>query len=138
MEVPLQYEAEVATAVKKGEKYVIFFEKNIFFSKNSRKNTSKCVRIYKEKNFSPPSLSPLPFGLVTEIVTEYETVTKTRTQKEASDIAFSQLYRIMATELSESDLLSKSIRCEADENAVRLYCTTVCSENVAVPQKINQ
>ncbi len=138
VEVPLKYEAEVPVRVQKGQKHLNFFGKNIFFSKNSRKNTLKCVKIYMEDNLSPPNLPPLPFGVVTEIITEYETVTKTRTPKEASDLAFAQLYRNMASELSECDLMSKNIRCEMTDECVRLYCTAVCSENIAIPQKINQ
>ena len=138
VEIPLQYEAQVLTSVKKGEKHVKFFAKNIFFSKNSRKNTPKCVKIYMEENLSPPSLPPLPFGVVTELIMEYKTVTETRTQKEASDMAFAQLYRDMASALADSDLMSKNIRCEMTDDSVRLYCTAVCSENIAVPQKIQQ
>ena len=91
-----------------------------------------------EENLSPPFLPPLPFGVVTELITEYETVTKTRTQKEASDMAFARLYRQMQDELSDSDLMSKTIRCEMGEDSVRLYCTAVCSQNIAIPQKISQ
>ena len=138
VEVPLKYETQVPVSVKKGEKHINFFAKNIFFSKNSRKNTPKCVKIYMEENLSPPSLPSLPFGVVTEIITEYETVTKNRTQKEASDLAFAQLYRKMTSELTDADLMSKNIRCEMTEDCVRLYCTAVCSENIAVPQKIQQ
>ena len=138
VEVPLKYEFPAPVRTENGQKCIKFFEKNIFFSKNSRKNTAKCVTIYKEKNFSPPGLPPLPFGIVTEVITEYETVTKTRTPKEASDLAFAQLYRNMTSELSGADLMSKNIRCEITDDCVRLYCTAVCSENIAIPQKIHQ
>ncbi len=138
VEVPIKYETQVPIRVENGQKHIKFFSKNIFFSKNSRKNTSKCVKIYMEENLSPPSLPPLPFGVVTELITEYETVTKTRTQKEASDMAFAQLYRNMASELYDCDLMSKNIKCEMTEESVRLICTAVCSENIAIPQKISQ
>lgn len=138
VEVPFKYETQVPIRVENGQKHIKFFSKNIFFSKNSRKNTSKCVKIYMEENLSPPFLPPLPFGVVTELITEYETVTKIRTQKEASDMAFAQLYRNMASELYDCDLMSKNIKCEMTEESVRLICTTVCSQNIAIPQKINQ
>ena len=138
VEIPLEYEVQVPIKVEKGQKHIKFFSKNIFFSKNSSKNTAKCATIYMEENLSPPYLPPLPFGLVTELITEYETATKTRTVQEASDIAFAQLYRTMQSELSDCDLMSKTIRCEMSENSVRLYCTAVCSQNIAIPQKINQ
>ena len=85
VEVPFKYEAQVPISSENGQKYIKFFSKNIFFSKNSRKNTSKCVTIYMEENLSPPYLPPLPFGVVTELVTEYETVTKNRTPSGARD-----------------------------------------------------
>ena len=91
-----------------------------------------------EENLSPPFLPPLPFGVVTELITEYETVTKIRTQKKASDMAFAQLYRNMASELYDCDLMSKNIKCEMTEESVRLICTAVCSQNIAIPQKISQ
>ncbi len=138
VEVPLKYEAQIPFSSENDQKYIKFFSKKIFFSKNSRKNTSECVTIYMEDNLSPLYLPPLPFGVVTELITKYETVTKTRTAQEASDIAFAQLYRQMQNELSDSDLLSKTIRCEMTEESVRLICTAVCSENIAIPQKISQ
>lgn len=138
VEIPLQYEVEVPTMTEKGEKYIKFFSKNIFFSGNSRNSGAKCVKIYREDNLSPPSLPPLPFGVVTELVTVYETVTRTRTEKEASDMAFVLLGRQIARELENADLMSKTIKSEISDTSVRLSCTAVCSENIALSQKINQ
>ncbi len=138
VEIPLEYEEDIPVRTEKGEKYIKFFSKNIFFSRNSRNSMAKCVKIYREENLSPPNLTPLPFGIVTELVTEYETVTKRRTVKEASDMAFCLLGRQMTEELKESDLMSKNIRSSLTDSSVVLICEAVCSENIALPQKINQ
>ncbi len=138
VEIPLQYEVDVPSKTEKGKNYIKFFSKNIFFSQNSRNSGAKCVKIYKEDNLSPPSLPPLPFGVVTELVTVYETVTRTRTEKEASDMAFDLLSRQISSETGDADLMSKTIRCEISDTSVRLTCTAVCSENIALPQKIQQ
>ncbi len=138
VEVPLEYEREVPVSVKKGEKYIKFFSKNIFFSRNSGNSTLKCVKIYREENLSPPFLPPLPFGVVTEIVTEYKSEVAKRNEKEASDMAFRLLGLRLTEELCNADLMSKTIRCHIGDSSVRLVCEAVCSENIALPQKIHQ
>ena len=72
----------------------------------------------------------LPFGIRTEKEVTYEISTERYSDTEAMDIAYYQLSRELERELSEAQILKKTITSELTEEAYILNCTVRCIENI--------
>lgn len=132
VEIPLVYEKTVTSEPVCTEKSVIFFSKKLNIYRNSGKTDMFCVKIEKEKCFSVFGLPPLPISIGYVFVAEEKAEKATRSEKEASELAFFEMERLLAAELKDADLLKKTVSTEITSEAVIISCDVICSENIAV------
>ena len=71
---------------------------------------------------------PLGVRTVSEIISEERT--ETRSADEAMEIAYYKLSREMDKELSEAQILRKTVTYELTEDSYILRCTVRCIENI--------
>lgn len=132
IKIPLQYDKKELSEPLCTKKTIKFFSKNINIFRKGGNLGASCVKIEEENSFSPFGLPPLPISIVTELSLEYETISARRTEKEASELAFFELEKLILAELSGADLLRKTISTEMTEKEFLLKCDIICSENIAV------
>ena len=77
----------------------------------------------------------LPVGIRVVKAVFYEIETARYTVDEAMDIAYHRLREIMESELSESELIRKTVEYEITDSAYILYCRVECIEDIAVMQE---
>lgn len=130
VEVPLEYEKKSATESRTVGKYVIFFSKEIKIFKSNMPKSENCDTIDTESVFRFFGGARLPFGIRTEKEIAYETSTERYSDKEAMDIAYYRLSRELERELSEAQMLKKTVTAELTESAYILNCTVRCIENI--------
>lgn len=134
IKIPLQYEQKIEKNTLCTKKTLKFFGKSINIFENDTNSHKECVKIYKEECFSPLGLPPLPVGITSEVSVEYETEMKQRSAKEASDLAFYELNLQISNQLSDADIMEKTIRTEITDADLILSCDILCSENIALEQ----
>ena len=134
IKIPLEYEQKIEKNSFCSKKTLNFFGKSINIFEKDASSDTECVKIYKEEYFSPLGLPPLPVGITSELSVEYETERKKRSVKEASDLAFYELNLQISNQLSDADIMKKTIRTEITDTDLILSCDILCSENIAVKQ----
>lgn len=130
IEVPLEYEKKSATESRTVGKYVIFFSKEIKIFKRNTPNSENCDTIDNASVFRFFGGARLPFGIRTEKEVTYETSIERYSDAEAMDIAYYRLSRELESELSEAQILKKTVTSELTEDAYILNCTVRCIENI--------
>ena len=81
----------------------------------------------------PPhfGLPSLPVSVVSEYGQNEEKSTFTRSGEKASELAFFELNKRLASELPHADILKKDIKTDVTDTEVVLICEIICSENIA-------
>lgn len=128
--VPLEYTQKVATDSRNTEKYIIFFSKEIKIFKRDTQNGEICDTIDNVEVLRFFGGAKLPFGIrtVSEII--FEEKTARRDADEAMEIAYYKLSLEMDRELSEAQVLKKTVAFELTEDSYILRCTVRCVENI--------
>lgn len=137
IEIPFEYEEKVLVERKTREKYLIFFSKEIKVFENAGNMGSSCDTIESVKNLRLWSGDRLPVGVRTVSELWYETEACRYTEEEAMNIAYYRLRERIESELSEAELLRKTVECEITDNAYILYCTVECIEDIAVMREFD-
>ncbi len=138
VKIPLEYDKKELSDPVCTKKTLKFFSKSINFFRKGGNLGASCVKIEEENSFSFFGLPALPVSIVSELALEYETYSARRTEKEASDLAFFELEKLIRAELSDADLLGKTIRTEITEDEFFLWCDLICSENIALSAPISE
>ena len=138
IEIPLTYEASVcrtaADASAEGydrEISLIFFGKEIKFSKKTGNEGVFCDTIESEKNYSLIDGIGFPLSLRTTWFLPVETVTVTRTPAEAEALAYLELSRRLAAIPGGVELLSETITPTLTDTSFRLEVEILCVEDIA-------
>ncbi|MBR6603549.1 MAG: sporulation protein YqfD, partial [Clostridia bacterium] len=134
--IPLAYEEKILSDAVCTEKNIKFFSDRINIFKKDGKTDENCVKIEEEASLSFASLPSLPIGIISESIREYKTVKKSRSYEEASSLAFFELQAIIEAELSEAELLQKTVKTEITDNEFIILCDIICLENIAKDQPI--
>ena len=139
IEIPLESEEKVYTGREWTEKYVNFFGKRIKVFANTGNVGAECDIIYRDNGVSLPDGAVLPISLQSVIYREYRKELRTYGNGEAMEQAFSALAGELEAFVTKTgaELLSKTVRCELDESAFRIYCTVICVENIALVQEFD-
>ena len=130
IEVPLEYEKKTALDSREVGKYVIFFSKEIKIFKSDSPKGENCDTIDNVEVFRFFGGARLPIGIRTEREIAYETSTERHGDGEAMEIAYYRLSREIDRELSEAQILKKTVTYELTENAYILRCTVRCIEDI--------
>ncbi len=131
IKIPLEYEKKILSEPLCTKKTIKFFSKYINIFRKGGNLGSSCVKIEEEDSFSVFGLPALPISVISELSSSYELRRVRRSEKEASELAFFELEKLILSELSDADLLKKTVRTEIGEKEFLLWCDVICSENIA-------
>ena len=130
VEMPMEYERKISEKRQKSEMYFVFFSKEIKIFKRDTPNGVNCDTI---DNVEVPRLFGgvrLPFGLRTVSTVAYETVTESRSESEAMELAYYRLNMEISEALPDAQILNKTVSWETSENSYVLKCKVKCIENI--------
>ena len=131
VEVPYSYTQKNYEKAKNSEISIIFFGKEIKVLKINGNKGEFCDTIDRVDMLSMPKGARLPVGIKKSVDLAY-TLTESRyDEKEAMEIAYYRLERMIASALPDAELLKKQIEVEQNEDAYILICTVKCIENIA-------
>ena len=131
VKIPLVYEKKILSDAVSTKKTLKFFSDKINIFKKDGKTDENCVKIREENSFSFFGLPALPIGIISESERQYRTVSSTRSYEEASEIAFFELRALIESELSDAELLEKTVKTEMTDEEFIISCHIVCLENIA-------
>ncbi len=131
VKIPLVYEKKILSDAVCTQKTLKFFSKNISIFKKDGKTDENCVKIKEEASLSLFGLPALPIGIVSENERQYRTVSELRSYEDASEIAFFELQALIEAELSDAELLEKTVKTEMTDDEFIILCDIVCLENIA-------
>ncbi|MBQ8005963.1 MAG: sporulation protein YqfD, partial [Clostridia bacterium] len=131
IKIPLEYEKKILSEPLCTKKTIKFFSKYINIFRKGGNLGASCVKIEEEDSFSVFGLPALPISVISELSSSYELRRVRRSEKEASELAFFELEKLILSELSDADLLKKTVRTEIGEKEFLLWCDVICSENIA-------
>jgi hypothetical protein len=132
IEIPLEYTAKRVVSSRNVEKYIIFFGKEIKVFKNGRNNTQSCDTINRVEYFSLFGDIRLPIGIRSTEETVYETEKLRYSEKEAMNLAYYKLSQRIDEELSDAQILKKSVSTYIDNDQYILECRMKCIENIGL------
>ncbi len=137
VEIPLTYEKKLYNTDKDAvfcEKSLIFFEKNIKFSKKTGNIGDSCDIIKRVYAPFAQFERELPILWVTEWYIPYRTVSATRTYAEAEELAYFELSRRILSLKGGAEVLSKTLTAHLTEDTYILCCTLECIRDIAKEQ----
>jgi similar to stage IV sporulation protein len=111
---------------------LLFFGKEIKVFKNGRNNTQSCDTINRVKCFSLFGDIRLPIGIRSTEETVYETEKLRYSEKEAMNLAYYKLSQRIDEELSDAQILKKSVSTYIDNDQYILECRMKCIENIGL------
>ena len=135
VEVPLRYREKVYKDEKTLCRTVHFFDFSMKIFKSTGNIDSACDIIEKESVPDFLEGHTLPLSVTSQIARCYTEEWRERTPTEASHAAFSALEEELAQLSGSVQVLSKRIVERIDGTGVRLECTLVCVEDIAVQQE---
>lgn len=135
--IPLSYEQNVYVTDEDGtlegvgrEKSVIFFGKEIKFSKKTGNEVVFCDTIESEKIISPIDDVGFPLSVRTTWYLPYTVTTKTRTLAEAEELAYLELSRHIAALPGGAEILQKTVTTHRTDDAFMLVCRLTAVEDI--------
>lgn len=140
IEIPLRYQqkqpvlpTDDTDSQVECEISLIFFGKNIKFSKKTRNEGEFCDTIESEKSFSllPGVGFPISLRYTWYVPSSETTLPAVRTPAEAEEMAYLELARRMAAIPGGVELLRKTITPTLTDECFRLEVTVVCIEDIA-------
>ena len=130
VEIPMEYERKVVLESEKSEMYITFFSKELKIFKRDTPNGSICDTIDSEEVLKFFGGARLPFGIRTVSTVTYETVTESRSESEAMELAYYQLNMEICEALPDAQILNKTLSWELSDGSYLLKCTVRCIENI--------
>ena len=130
VEIPTEYDRKIVRKSEKSEVYIIFFSKELKIFKRDTPNGVNCDTI---DNVEVPRFfggARLPFGVRTVSTVTYETVTESRSESEAMELAYYRLNMEISEALPDAQILNKTVAWETSENSYVLKCKVKCIENI--------
>ena len=131
IEIPKKYLKKVTKSSEKEEKYLIFFKNTIKIFSNSRNSDTTCDKIDIIENLYTNNGKKLPIATKTVKYIEYEYVECERSNAQMEELATQKLFSYINEELSDAEILTRSIRRELCEDKYILTCNIKCIKNIA-------
>lgn len=131
VDIPLKYEEKEYDDTPIVKKTLIFFEKEIKLFKNSGILGTTCDKIEDIDGCMVGEGVSLPVSVRTEYCFPYRYRSLTRGYEQAQAVAYHELERRIAQEITEGVLLRKEITPILTEDTYRLQCRVWCLENIA-------
>jgi similar to stage IV sporulation protein len=131
VEIPLTISEKVYSGDPIVKKTLIFFEKEIKLFKNSGILGTTCDKIEDIDGCMVGEGVSLPISVRTEYCFPYRYRSLTRGYEQAQAVAYHELERRIAQEITEGVLLRKEITPILTEDTYRLQCRVWCLENIA-------
>ncbi len=136
VEVPYETTEKVYTGRFFSEKSIKFFSKTIKLFRKDSICTSSCDKIESERRIYLFGLIKLPIFIKETAYAEYETVSKTLSQKEALSEAYRQLRVLCGDDLRDAEILGRYTSFTENPNAITLTQQVECIINIAQEVKI--
>lgn len=136
IEIPQKYVKKVTKDTVKTEKSIIFFKNEIKFFSNSRNLPPLCDKIDIVENFYSINQKKLPIAIKTVKYIEYENCELTRSKEQMLSLAYSELYRYIDEHYSDTEILSRSVSIDEQEEKTTLVCNIRCIKNIGVVREI--
>ena len=135
VEIPYEYTVRVPEKKEICEISVFFFGFRQKFFKKGGFLGSEYDKIYSDIYIYSKGGVKVPVGLAVTSCPIYTESTVLRTQKEAADLAYSEINRRILGELPNADIVAKSYdSSESDDGeAYRLVCRVECIDDIALP-----
>ncbi len=135
--IPLSYERKTYATEKEDifcEKYMIFFENYIKFSKKTFNSEKSCDIIKRVSVPFSKTGADLPIALETRWYVPYTVTTEKRTYAEAEALAYLELSQKIGSLPGGAEVLSKTITTTLGEDTYFLTCTLECIRDIAKEQ----
>ena len=113
------------------EKSLKIFSKSINFSLKYRNSYNNYDKIEERRNVCILGRIQLPIQITTVKYLEYEETPVSYSYDEAVDMAFVELRNRLDTELSDAELISKSVTTYKKDDGFYIDCELYCIENIA-------
>lgn len=130
--VPYSYEIRTPLPREGREISVLFFGKCQKVLKTTGNITDNCDIIIKNNRWVLPGGRALPVGVLDTRTVYYTKTEARRTPGEALELAKKELAAALADLAVRGTVLSRTVKAEADEEGITLYCTVTLEENIAV------
>ncbi len=131
IEIPYEYEGKTYTGEGYSNKYLNFFDFSMNISKKSGNEGALYDKIDIVEDCSLFGVLDTPFSWRTERYLEYETVSMTRTPKEAENLAYFNLESRLASLSENTILIKKTVTPYVREDRFLLHCVIVLIEDIA-------
>ena len=131
IEIPYKYDGKVYTGVEYSNKYLNFFGYSMNISKKCGNEGAFYDKIDIVEDCDLFLGIKTPFSVRTERFLEYKTVSMTRTQAAAEELAYFELESKLASFSENSTMLKKTITPYEREDRFILHCVIVLIEDIA-------
>ena len=136
IKIPKIYRKKVTTESIKSEKSLFFFKNEIKFFSNSRNLPPFYDKIDIIENFYTANGKKLPFGVHTVKYVAFDEQELTRSKYEMRSLAYAELYRRIDTYYADSEILSRSISIDEQDDQTILVCKLRCIKNIGQIKEI--
>ena len=136
VEIPYETTEKIYTGRFFSQKSIKIFSKTIKLFRKDSICTSSCDKIESEKRIYLFGLIKLPVFIMETEYAEYETISKTLTQKEALAEAYAQLRLLSEDELSNAEIMGRYTSLHESEHSISLTQQIECVVNIAKEVKI--
>lgn len=135
VEIPLCYPEKSVGEEKIQSATLNFFNFSLKIFKSTGNDGEQCDIIEKVKELPTFGARPLPLSVSLRISSPYTMQTKTRSAKQALELAYSDLDEQLRTLSNAAQILEKRVTTEITDTAVLLRATVTCIENIARTQE---
>lgn len=135
---PLAYSEKVYTGRRFYDVDLIFFGFRGKVFKNSRNLPITCDIIQNINMLTLPGGRALPFGVAVTAFLPFDRHEAARAVTEARALAMTELEARIAKDGAVRTVLSRTVETVSDGAGVRLLCTLVCEENIAVVRELEE
>ncbi|MBQ9784532.1 MAG: sporulation protein YqfD [Clostridia bacterium] len=132
VEIPLSYREKVYGEEKTQAITLNFFNFPLKIFENSRKVDAECDIIEKNIGLNGTGQRELPFFFTRTYARTYTWQARTRTAEDALELAYGELALTLGELSARAELLDRSDSVEITDTSVKITCTVVCIENIAV------
>ena len=132
VEIPLTYEEKAYASPKTQSVTLNFFDFSVKIFKMSGNPTCDCDIIERKTDLEGFGPNPLPISFSTVEAIPYVMQRLTRTPEEALELAYTQMEKELGDFSQGRELLRKQITTEVGDGSVKLVCTVLCIEDIAL------
>lgn len=130
-EVPLHGQSQVYTGHEETEKEYRFFTQELNFLGKKRNSFAYSDQIVDYERVMLFDFIKLPVFVTTTVYKEYELVDYVLDEEQAKQMAEAKMMKLLADELKDCELVSKTSEGELQDGVYRLTCKVYCIADIA-------